>query len=176
MQQKTNRLRSRSLSFVCVSQLLSLWKVFHAWHAYDHSLKSNNDPNCPPIYEVTRPYSKDTIYTLKLWPGLMTEYDKKQGDTVYGSELGLRKVFEYQHPPAGTCADAKYIISEGNAWGFGSRMHLEGLVIGLAMHLGRIAMPHPDGDGISWETKVILSLFLSIFLFLTLSLSLSLFI
>lgn len=31
---------------------------------------------------------------------------------------------------------------------------MEGILLGMAMHLGRVYLPHPDGDNIFWETAV----------------------
>eukprot|EP01040_Poterioochromonas_malhamensis_P005455 gene5455-5855_t len=163
---------------------LLLVGIVESWHAYDrrkhellkrnvHSCQKNYTLNnlldpaipntedqsneetsdtCPCYHEATRSYPKEFIQKLSLWPNLMTQYDEENGETIYASKIALDLIWENQNPP--DCTKAQYIISGGWPYGFGSRIHMEGLVLALAVQLGRVYLPHPDGDNIFWETKV----------------------
>eukprot|EP01034_Spumella_vulgaris_P025802 gene25802-32295_t len=64
----------------------------------------------------------------------------------------LQAIYNSQNPV--NCSTAKYLISSGgSAYGFGYRMHVEGMMLSVAMELGRVFLPHPDGDGWLFETK-----------------------
>jgi hypothetical protein len=89
---------------------------------------------------------------LSLWSNLMTQFDVEHGETIYGSTLGLELIHASQNPD--DCRKAKYVVSAGWPYGFGSRIHMEGIVMGIAMMLGRVYMPHPDGDNVFWETHI----------------------
>eukprot|EP01039_Chlorochromonas_danica_P002885 gene2885-3150_t len=89
---------------------------------------------------------------VKLWPDLMGHFDVEHGESIYGSEWALEQIYQNQNPP--DCRKAKYLISGGWPYGFGSRIHMEGMILGIAMQLGRVYLHHPDGDNIFWETKI----------------------
>ena len=63
----------------------------------------------------------------------------------------LDLIWEHQNPP--NCSEAKFLISGGWPYGFGSRIHMEGWVMGIAMQLDRVFLIHPDGDNVIWETS-----------------------
>lgn len=125
------------------------------WHAYDErkmvKMRLNNScsatdsfdefAECPCFNHATKPYSSDFIEKLSLWPDLMSHIDVEHGETLYGSKWALQKIYDSQNPP--DCRNAKYIISGGWPYGFGSRIHMEGMVMAIAMHLGRVYLPHP---------------------------------
>ncbi len=110
------------------------------------------DETCPCFHEATRPYSQDFFEELKLWPGLMNNLDEENGETLYGSRWALEEIHKNQNPE--NCSEAKYLVTGGWPYGFGSRVHVEGIGLAIAMHLGRVYLPHPDGDNLFWETKV----------------------
>ena len=91
------------------------------------------------------------IKSMKLWPGLMKEYDKQNGESLYGVRRGLETIWKNQFPP--NCSEAKFLVSGGWPYGFGSRIHVEGWGLAIAMELGRVYLQHPDGDNIFWETN-----------------------
>jgi hypothetical protein len=74
---------------------------------------------CPCYSESTKPYSYDFIEMLSLWPHVMNQYDIEHGETIYGSKLGLELIYQNQNPP--DCKKAKYLVSGGWPYGFGSR-------------------------------------------------------
>jgi hypothetical protein len=135
------------------------------WHAYDErkfALMARNQTctgsddfsigQCPCFNDASRPYTGEFIEKLSLWPDVMNHIDVKHGETLYGSRYVLEKIYENQNPP--DCGKAKYLISGGWLFGFGSRIHFEAVLLGMAMHLGRVYLPHPDGDNIYWETNI----------------------
>lgn len=148
------------LAAVYISSLVLVWTqttnlfgncfVFHAYNETTQR-RSKTDPKCPKFEDATKPYSDETIEKLRLWPELMSQFDKENGQSLYGSELALHAIWKNQNPE--NCSEAKFLISGGWPYGFGSRIHMEGSALGLAMHLNRIYLPHPDGDNFFWETN-----------------------
>ena len=137
--------------------LLSVWKertahytcdAFHAYSPTKLALSQGNiSTDCPSFGDATKPYPANFYKKLSLWDGLMN----RSGETLYGSEIGLEAIWRNQNPP--DCLKAKYIISGGWSFGFGSRLHFETVGLAIAMQLGRVYLPHPDGDSLHWETK-----------------------
>jgi hypothetical protein len=150
---------------------LLLCSSFHfslAWLAYDphkHQQMKNGqcgkttkvdwtnvtEDNCPCFHEQTRPLTMQFIEELSLWPDLMNQLDVEHGETIYGTRDILEMIHKNQNPE--NCREAKYIISGGWPYGFGSRIHMEGQVLAAAMNLGRVYLHHPSGDNIFWETS-----------------------
>lgn len=89
---------------------------------------------------------------MRLWPGVMNPFDAETGESIYGLKFGLDAIWKNQFPS--NCSTAKFLISSSWPFGFGSRMHTEGWGLAVAMQLGRIYLPHPDGDNIFYETNV----------------------
>jgi len=81
----------------------------------------------------------------------MKEFDMKHGESLYGLQAGLDAIWKNQHPA--NCSEAKFLVSGGWPYGFGSRIHVEGWGLAIAMELGRVYLLHPDGDNIFWETN-----------------------
>jgi len=81
----------------------------------------------------------------------MKDFDYEHGESLYGLKAGLDLIWKNQHPA--NCSEAKYIVSGGWPYGFGSRIHVEGWGLAIAMELGRVYLQHPDGDNIFWETN-----------------------
>lgn len=153
---------------------LLCWALFvgksESWHAYDlrklqdlkgkpcapnddrASWENRTTAKCPCFSSQTKPLKQQFIDQLSLWPDLMNQLDVEHGETIYGTEAVLEAIWKNQNPE--DCSKAKYIISGGWPYGFGSRVHMEGAVLAAAMNLGRVYLPHPDGDNIFWETAV----------------------
>jgi hypothetical protein len=140
--------------------------------------------HCPCYHNATRPYSKAFITALSLWEDLAPNVDNLYESTVspyqsaansssatmslpnesyniksnnyyetlYGSQWALEEIHRNQNPE--NCSTAKYLVSGGWPYGFGSRVHVEGVGLAIAMHLDRVFLVHPDGDNIFWETNV----------------------
>ena len=126
--------------------------LMHAWHAYNISSIYEIREGCDSYENATRLMSIEEFNQMKLWPGLMKPFDLAHGETMYGFTAGMREIWKNQFPQ--DCSNAKFLISGGWPYGFGSRIHVEGWGLALAMHLGRIYLPHPDGDNIFWETSI----------------------
>lgn len=102
----------------------------NAWHGYNYSYSRLEDRSeCPSFEDATRPYKHDFIERLKLWPNLMSQFDIEYGETLYGSAEALELIWKNQNPE--DCSTAKYLISGGWPYGFGSRIHMEGVYLSL---------------------------------------------
>lgn len=161
------------ISLLTVLVTASVFICALGWHAYDQNklrdlrkdvcLPDDEHYNwenrtlgdtarCPCFRSQTRPFSQAFIDLLSLWPDLMNQLDYEHGETAYGAEAALEAIWKNQNPE--DCSKAKYIVSGGWPYGFGSRIHTEGEVLAAAMNLNRIYLPHPTGDNIFWETSV----------------------
>lgn len=156
-----------------ICYLLVFCMLFHSfkayWHAYDpiriekyfhqeckskdfhyNWINSTQENYCPCFESQTRPLEPSKISHMKLWSGLMDHVDLEKGETLYGTDAILDIIWKNQNPE--DCSKAKYIISGGWPYGFGSRIHMEGKILALAINLGRVYLPHPDGDNLFWVT------------------------
>ena len=57
-------------------------------------------------------------------------------------------MWDNQHP--NNCSKAKFLISSGWFGGFGSVIHVESVVLAIAIELNRVLLPHPDGVVRGW--------------------------
>lgn len=147
-------MRSEGGIWLGIWLLVLLWGTLTEaiWHAYNGTKhKSANRANCPDFKTATRPLSEEEIAAKKLWPGLTKEYDRTHGESIYGFRMGLAEIWRNQFPA--NCSEAKFLVSGGWPYGFGSRIHVEGWGLAIAMQLGRVYLSHPDGDNIFWETN-----------------------
>lgn len=122
------------------------------WHWHGYNSTTIRTMNHSHFHEFTRPYSDAMMSKISLWSSVRSEFDLKHGSSLFGSELALESIFAGQNPE--DCSKAKFIISGGWPYGFGARIHMEGVVLALAIETGRVYLPHPDGDNIMWETNV----------------------
>lgn len=96
-----------------------------SWHGYNYSFSRLEDrSDCPSFEEATRPYNHDFIEKLQLWPNIMSQYDVEYGESLYNSKEALEIIWKNQNPE--DCSTAKYLVSGGWPYGFGSRIHMEG--------------------------------------------------
>ncbi len=95
---------------------------FHAYNLSQYDEQTHRNMLCPDYFDATRPYSADFIDKLKLWPELMSPFDEKFGETLYGSKIALDAIWKNQNPE--NCSNAKYLVSGGWPYGFGSRILL----------------------------------------------------
>eukprot|EP01032_Pedospumella_encystans_P028847 gene28847-32580_t len=72
----------------------------------------------------------------KLWPGVVSQRDTIDGETLYGLKSGIEEIWTNQHPA--DCSKAKFLISGGFESGFGSEMHVIGAGLALAMSMNRV--------------------------------------
>ena len=56
------------------------------------------------------------------------------GETLYGSREMLELIYKNQNPE--DCSTAQYIISSGWPFGFGSRIHMEGIGLSIGLNTG----------------------------------------
>lgn len=129
-----------------------LVEVVNSWHAYNRTKVVDTDNGCESYESATRIMSINEFDQMKLWPGLMKQFDVENGESLYGFAAGMREIWKNQFPS--DCKNAKFLVSGGWPYGFGSRIHVEGWGLALAMNLGRVYLPHPDGDNIFWETSI----------------------
>ena len=145
-----------ALTFYLIIQSLSLTVALYykpvVWHGYDPNKLNITKENCSSFHDVTRPLTSDEIYDWKLWPGLMNPFDVEHGETIYGMREALKAIFEHQFPK--NCSNVKFLVSDGFASGFGSRLHVEGLGLALALQLGRVYISRNDSHSFLWETNV----------------------
>jgi hypothetical protein len=108
-----------------LSVVLTALSFSGAWHGYNYSFSRLEDrSSCPDFTDATQPYKHDFIEKLGLWPNLMSQYDFEYGETLYGSQEALELIWRNQNPE--DCSTAKYLVSGGWPYGFGSRIHMEG--------------------------------------------------
>ena len=120
-----------------IAILLQLPALCHLWHVYDPSSKLEG---CPA--EHTRPASSGFRDYFRLWPDLISAHDRAGGEVAYKFYEAMDVIYRHQHPS--DCSNAKFLITEGFASGFGSEIHLEGFALALAMASGRILLPRPN--------------------------------
>ena len=117
----------RSASLV-VLVTLCIIQCSYSWHGYNYSYTRLEDRSeCPSFEDATRPYSFEFVDKLSLWPNLMSHFDVETGESLYGSKEALEIIWKNQNPE--DCSTAKYLVSGGWPYGFGSRIHMEGETI-----------------------------------------------
>ena len=131
--------------FLLCTPCLSLWHAYNKTH-----IGQPRNVSCPNFHDCSRPLTEQDVHKMRLWPGLMKALDRELGESIYGLKQGLELIWNNQHPP--NCSEAKFLVSGGWPYGFGSRIHVEGWGLAIAMELGRVYLQHPDGDNIFWET------------------------
>ena len=62
------------------------------------------------------------------------------GETLYGSREMLDLIYKNQNPE--DCDTAQYIISSGWPYGFGSRIHMEGVGLSIGLNTGTSVSMH----------------------------------
>eukprot|EP01038_Epipyxis_sp_PR26KG_P011758 gene11758-15734_t len=95
------------------------------------------------ILGVAYSLSNEQIEKWKLWPGLITTYDWEKGSSLIGFEHAMDIIWNHQHPI--DCKNAKFLIAEGWAQGFGSEVHVLSIGFALALNLNRIFVMNPEG-------------------------------
>lgn len=79
------------------------------------------------------PLSNEEISRWKMWPGLMSEYDREHGQVIYGYREAMNVIWENQHPK--NCSESKFLIFGGWDGGFGSEFHVMGVFLALAVQV-----------------------------------------
>ena len=121
-----------------------------SWHAY-HFSKSING-NCSDFNDqLPRNDSKKVLSKLNLWPIINNESNAwSPTSTLYGSREALQELYKHQHPK--NCSEAKFLISHNYVAGFGSEVHANGALLGLAISLGRVFLQYPIiHRSLSWQ-------------------------
>lgn len=101
---------------ITLTFISSLLQRYNSWHVYNETY-INNNPKCLNYSEATKPYTKEFIERLSLWPNLMSSTDELFGETIYNSKEALELIHKNQNPD--NCSTAKYLISGGWPYGFG---------------------------------------------------------
>eukprot|EP01038_Epipyxis_sp_PR26KG_P009839 gene9839-13233_t len=126
--------------------LILSWNATGIWHGDDmHKVKDNNH-KCNDINNkiLNTPESLkilEAIDRYHLWPGLISEYDLKHGETISLFPEVLEDIWNHQHPV--DCKNSKFLIAQGWAQGFGSEMHILSVGFALALNLNRIFVVNP---------------------------------
>lgn len=126
------------------------------WHAY--RLHHVTD-TCLPFAEYSKPISPQLVNDLNLWQPKQFIDDRNTSEVVFGFESALQFIHDHQYIPSEKCKSLavetkpKYLVSNGWPFGFGSRIHQEGVALAIALQLGRIYIPHSLGKNIHWETN-----------------------
>lgn len=131
---------------------LLLLPVF-GWHGYEEgsgdTIGKIKPKHCHTYTEATKPLSKEEYDRMKLWSALRNfNSSSKEAESLYGFRHGIEAIWKHQFPE--DCSNKKFLISGGWPYGFGSRIHMEGVGLAIAMQMGRIYLHHPDGDNIFW--------------------------
>jgi hypothetical protein len=115
-----------SIKFLVCGLVLLVCLRVEAWHGYNFSFSRLEDrSDCPTFRAWSKPYTDEFINRLSLWPNLTSSFDKEYGETLYGSQEGLEIIWKNQNPD--DCSKAKFLVSGGWPYGFGSRIHMEGM-------------------------------------------------
>ena len=120
-----------------------IFSIGSSWHAYDSRLADITNENCSTYHRDQTPHIIAPNQSIRLWPGLIREHDVSHGNSLYGFRTAVDMIWRHQHPS--NCKTAKFLISNGWFGGFASVPHVEGVALAVALELGRILLPHPDG-------------------------------
>ena len=131
--------------------------IAFAWHGYDENsnestYKANKAKHCHSYTEATKPLSKAEYDKMKLWSAMRNfNHTNDKSESLYGFKHSMEAIWKHQFPE--DCSNKKFLISGGWPYGFGSRIHIEGVGLAIAMQMGRIYLHHPDGDNIFWVSS-----------------------
>lgn len=136
--------------------LFLLFFVVFAWHGYkeqeeeqNNSIDKGKPKHCHSYAEATKPPSKEEYDKMKLWSAMRNfNNSNEKSESLYGFKHSIEAIWKHQFPE--DCSNKKFLISGGWPYGFGSRIHMEGIGLAIAMQMGRIYLHHPDGDNIFW--------------------------
>jgi len=115
-----------------------------SWHLYDFDDKARGNISSTNCLRSRKKYSQNSIEKFHLWPNLFEFRNLKSSEVAYGYYEAIEEIWKNQHPR--DCSKAKFIISNGWPWGFGSVVHVESTILSLALELGRVYLPHPEGS------------------------------
>eukprot|EP01041_Mallomonas_annulata_P013184 gene13184-27883_t len=138
-----------NINVILVFALILTVKLSLAWHVYDDSITSNE--SCQVNKVRLSDHSNKIFSKVKLWQGFLLPNSSIPSIFLHGLSEALYKIWKNQNPV--NCTNAKYIISAGqHLAGFGSEIHVEGAVLGLAMKMGRVLIDVPyTSKSMSWK-------------------------
>lgn len=138
-----------------VTESRRLWSGYVKSGSSNPNLISEECKKRYPDAEKVRPlrYSPDhpdpfINNTYRLWPGLMSNSDEKEGKVLYGFYEAMDIIWRNQNPP--DCSKAKYMIVEKWYQGIGSELHVTGLALAYAIEQGRVLL-HEYHDDREWR-------------------------
>eukprot|EP01038_Epipyxis_sp_PR26KG_P009838 gene9838-13232_t len=116
------------------------------WHAFGDKEKPND---CPTTFEEHHIQNSKyhinshvhLVHKYRLWPGLFSEFDLMHGKTVPGFAFAIEEIWKNQHSQ--DCKDAKFLIAQGWAQGFGSEIHVLSIGLALALNMNRVYVMNP---------------------------------
>ena len=103
-----------SLILNCIVFLLLLVRINSYWHAYDSKKTFDDCPKQSKERLAPGPLTDEEIEKWKLWPGLIHDFDKQNGETVVGFREAMDAIWKNQHPE--DCSKAKFVI--GNTFSY----------------------------------------------------------
>lgn len=113
---------------------------------YNSSSSPNDNRNLLPKYQKSvwdsTPMSLEFMNKYKLWSDVISQFDMKHGQTMFGLEEAIETIYKHQHPP--DCSKAKFLISGMFESGFGSELHVIGVGLATAMNLNRVYIMYPN--------------------------------
>lgn len=114
------------------------------WHIYDTAKDIHECSVSETIANKskTAPLSEEEIHAWNMWPGLMSPYDKVNGESIFGYREALDIIWRHQHPV--DCKTAKFLVADGWDSGFGSEIHVLGQIMALAFRMNRVFTLSPD--------------------------------
>jgi hypothetical protein len=96
------------LELVLIILSILLVKLQCYWHAYDSKKTFDDCPKQSKDRLAPPPLTNNEIEKWKLWPGLINDYDKMNGETVVGFREAMEAIWKNQHPE--DCSKAKFVI------------------------------------------------------------------
>lgn len=121
-------------------------KVLYHHHYNNASFFSSNSTRCMDTYKENNlsMILQENGNKWKIWPNIMTKYDRKHGNVIFGYKYVMDEIWANQNPE--NCDDAKFLIAEGfSPGGFASEIHILSVALAIAMELNRTLVMNPEG-------------------------------
>ena len=140
--------------FVCyillISQLLVATQEINDGYFtnYATNFTKSSLPESCKIYQYDKlavNYLPDNKY--RLWPNLVNKNQLENGKQLFGFDEAMDAIWKNQNPENCSDPNVKFLVSNGYASGFGSRIHVEGSGLTTAMNLGRVYLMHYGNPG-----------------------------
>jgi hypothetical protein len=139
---------SYRISFLLLS---SLFLVSAWWHPYDFQKKypeycKRSNTSSRLDYDGSVP-TQEQMDRWGLWPGVISSFTRKHGESMVGFKEGMEYIWNHQHPA--DCSKVQFLIEGGYEEGFGSETHLIGAGLAVAINLNRVYLMNIDREGVN---------------------------